>query len=867
MTLSRIAALPREGAANRPAEDSLPVRERLTLPVQGLAELSLESPELMRGLLEATPDAVILKDPTGSWQLANPAALKLFGLENVAYHGRTDLELARVSPALASLQPLCARSDVEVWQGEQPARSRQTVEAAPGDHRYYDIFKIPLYWPDGRAKGLLVMGRDVTSLRSAHQALASNEEHHLLAQEVAGLGSFSWDLATGEEYWSHQTYRILGLDPRQVEAGLESLTRVVHSLHREALARAMATTRERGVSGNLELEIVQPGGEHRQVLLRAKLFEDSLGGAQRILGTILDITDKKRQETELLLTHQILEKSSEAVMVTDAQDRIQMVNRAFSDLTGYAAEEVLGVSPTLLKFGLHSREFYRRIRESLAREGKWHGEIWNRSKDGMPRPLDTTITAVKDQAGAVVNYVALFHDLSGEKQSQEEISYQAQHDSLTGLLNRAALAEKMRALVERSSRQAADLAMIYLDLDRFKHINETLGHGVGDSILAQVANRLVRTMGPLTPVSRLGGDEFIIVLEGAAAGPAGLGQALTALTQAFQQPFRHQGRELFLTHSLGIARFPDDGTDPDTLMKNAEMAMYQAKNLGRDGHQFFTPALFRGAARRLDLENALRRALDRQELVVLYQPQVDLEQKTVTGAEALVRWQRPGAEGLVPPSEFIPLAEDTGLIVPIGLWVLKEACRQTKAWHARGLDHLKVSVNLSARQLSSPDLVASVEKVLAQTGLEPRFLELELTETTLMNDVQEATRVLKALAALGVVLSVDDFGTGYSSLYYLKHFPIDRLKIDHSFVRDLAVDADAAAIVKTVIFMAYSLRLEAVAEGVENWDQISFLRQHGCHGMQGFHFGRPVTSDEFLRRLRDGSIFRRFAPPPGFAQN
>ncbi|MBU1664295.1 MAG: EAL domain-containing protein, partial [Gammaproteobacteria bacterium] len=466
------------------------------------------------------------------------------------------------------------------------------------------------------------------------------------------------------------------------------------------------------------------------------------------------------------------------------------------------------------------------------------------------------INAIRDQQGELRHYVALFTDISERKRNEEHIRHLAEHDSLTGLPNRALLQDRLLQAMARAERAGSRLALLYIDLDRFKLINDTLGHPVGDALLQEVAHRLQATVRVSDTVSRQGGDEFLVLLDEieSADDAARVAQKMLDL---LAQPCWVAGHELTVTPSIGISLYPDDSTDMITLIKSADIAMYQVKEGGRNAYQFYTGDMNERASERLTLEHDLRRALERGEMLLHYQPKIELASGRIVGLEALLRWRHPRL-GLVPPERFIAIAEDSGLIVPIGEGVLHEACRQSQAWRAAGLPAIAIAVNLSATQFRRAGLEDSLRDILAATGLPPRLLELELTESVVMNQADATVAILTRLHDMGVRLSIDDFGTGYSSLAYLKRFPIEKLKVDQSFMRDVAHDANDAAIVRAIIGLAHSLGLGVIAEGVETREQLDFLRSLGCEEAQGNYFSQPLSPSEIEPLLRKGGYYEDY---------
>ena len=549
------------------------------------------------------------------------------------------------------------------------------------------------------------------------------------------------------------------------------------------------------------------------------------------------------REDSLRLAASVFESSAEGILITDAKQRILSVNPALVDITGYEPHELLGKTPAMFKSGRQDDEFYQKMWAEILLAGFWRGEIWNKRKNGLVFPEMLTISVVRDSDDNICNYIGSFFDISERKLAEQRIQFLAHHDALTQLPNRTLLNDRLHQAIAKSRRNQDHTAVLFLDLDRFKLINDTLGHHVGDRMLTRVAEMLQGMLRETETVARLGGDEFIIVIPDLAE----VERAATVARKVIDMlavPLVMDGRVLHITSSIGISVYPVDGTDTATLLSHADTAMYNAKDRGGNNFQFFAPSMNQVIQERVTVEHDLHMALERKEFLLHYQPQVDCRTGVITGMEALIRWQHP-TRGLVSPFHFITIAEETGLIVPIGEWVLWEACRQTRRWHDAGQTGLRISVNLSARQFQQPDLGARIDAVLRDTGIEPATLELELTESMLMTDPDAATEMLRQLSALGVKMAIDDFGTGYSSLAYLKRFPVTRLKIDQSFVRDLSTDLNDAAIVSAVVAMAASLKLEVIAEGVETEEQLRYLAAHGCNDVQGYFFSRPKPAEEF----------------------
>jgi len=556
---------------------------------------------------------------------------------------------------------------------------------------------------------------------------------------------------------------------------------------------------------------------------------------------------------ELRLHQRSVEASANAMIITSAaapEFAIEYVNPAFERITGFSAAEAIGRSCTFLQAGDHEQEGLVEIRSALREQRAGNAVLRNYRKDGTPFWNHLYISPVSDAQGTVTHFVASQYDVTETRCAQEALRHLATHDPLTGLPNRTLLHDRLQRMVAAAQRHRSQVWVVFLGLDRFKFFNDSLGHKAGDAFLKTVAERLQQVLRQTDTVARLGSDEFVLLL-GEQPGTRLNFVLLDRIAHAVGQSMRFGQKEFFLGCSMGVAAYPADGVDADALIERADLAMFQAKERGRGNYQFYTADMNARALERLRIDNALRTALEREELLLHYQPQLDLASGRVVGMEALLRWRHPDM-GMVSPDRFIAVAEETGLIVPIGDWVLRTACRQVRALHDAGFAQMRVAVNLSARQFGHSELLASIEAALAEAGIAPRFLEIELTESLIMKDVDQAIGILKNLKRLGVTLSIDDFGTGYSSLAYLKRFPLDILKIDRSFVADVNADADDAAIVASIISLAHNLRLKVIAEGVETGEQLAYLRRLGCDQMQGYYFSRPVAFDAVLALMMAG---------------
>jgi len=621
----------------------------------------------------------------------------------------------------------------------------------------------------------------------------------------------------------------------------------IHPDDRDATVRYCAAQTKIGANHTFEYRMLAKDG--RVVWLKDSVSVAIHEGQPALLrGIMVDVTEQKRAEEALRLSAIVFENSAQGIAIMDAERHILKINRAFFDITGYEEQEVIGHKHGFFLPASDDTAQCKVMWQAVEEQGFWSGEISTRRKSGEEFSEQLSIRQVRDASGKVTNYIVIFSDVSHAKAAQDEIARLSYFDGLTGLPNRTLLHDRLQHALLKAERHHHRVALLAIDVDRLAHINEALGHHVGDRLLVAVADRLRTLMSDSDTVSRHIGDEFTVVLEELddAQSAAGLAERILA---DLSRSFMLEGHEVRVSACIGISIYPEDGETPQLLLKHADVALHHAKDSGESSIQFFREEMNRASVERLHIESNLRHAMQRQEFHVVYQPQVELGSGRITGMEALVRWQHPKM-GMVSPARFIPIAEETGHITEIGLWVLREACRQTQAWHALGYSHLYVAVNVSARQFRQENFSSQVKQALQETGLPAEYLELELTESMIMQRPEHVIGVMSELRELGVKFSIDDFGTGYSSLSQLKRFPIDKLKIDQSFTRDIGTDANGSAITCAIIALGNSMKLRVVAEGVETSDQQRFLIENGCHSMQGYLFSRPVAANEFLELLK-----------------
>lgn len=855
-------------------------------------------------LVNTIPDAIFLKDGDGRWLFINEAAKQMFQVHNLPWQGKTEMELAELQPEFRKAHEGCVAGDDRAWQAGQLLVGEEVFAADEAGHMVtVETRKMPTFDNNGQRKGLVVIGRDITqhkaleahnerltklykALSEVNQAIVRMDDESALfplvckmAVDFGGL-KLAWIGQVNEangliepvvSYGNSEYLNGLVISSREDvpegrgKTGIafrESRNVVDNHFQNDDIA---ASWHERTLHYGFRSSGVFPilrAGKPFAVLSVYHVHPDAfdtemvnlLDEMARDISFALDNFDReserKRAEQDLRIAATVFE-IQEGIVITDRDNRILRVNQTFTKLTGYSAEESIGRTPAILKSGRQDATFYRSLWEALIRDKFWQGELWNRRKNGEVYPEWLTITAVLDAKCQVTHYVGVFSDISVRKEVEERIHLLAFHDPLTNLPNRGLLRDRLQQAMVASARSQRNGALLFLDLDNFKTLNDTRGHDIGDLLLIKVAQRILQDcVRDSDTVARLGGDEFVVMLENLSQDPQ---QAMATaqdigekILTSISQPFNLHGIECHSSASIGISLFCGEGVSMYDLLKRTDTAMYQAKSAGHNTLRFFDPATQVQMEMRAALSDDLRQALLRQQLRLFYQIQVD--ERGIIGAEALLRWQHP-EKGLISPMEFIPIAEETGLIVPIGAWVLQTACAQLKAWQADPhTRHLQLAINVSARQFSQPDFVEQVFNVLKETGVDPLKLglEFELTESLVLHNIDDSIGKMQTLRDMGIRFSLDDFGTGQSSLSYLKRLPLDQIKIDQSFVRDIATSQNDAAIVRTIIGMADNLELNVIAEGVETEQQREFLERNGCHAYQGYLFGKPVPIEEFL---------------------
>ena len=805
------------------------------------------SSRLLHAVVTGTSDAVFVKDTQGRYLLANGAAGAFVNQAPESMLGVTDAQLFDAASA-EHLREL----DRQVMQSAEVQTHEESLTTLEGQQRVFMVTKGPVVDEAGTVNGLFGIARDITHLKADQERLLASEaalrdREQQLARVLQGSdqGYWDWHLPSNTFLVSERWETMLGFEPGEMDVATSRWPDIVHP---EDLPAALASI-ERHLKGESDAHVVEircrtkPGG-WRWILSRGSIVTRSEDGQPLIMaGTHTDITERKQSELALREASVVFESSHEAIMMVNPEGLITKVNPAFTRITGFSEAEVSGRSPRLLASGQHGEPFYRELWRALQQHDFWRGEICNRRKSGELYVAQETISVVRDPQGQVLHYIGVFADISRLKAHEAELDRVAHHDLLTGLPNRHLLSDRMGQSILRSQRSGHPSAVCVLDLDGFKTINDRHGHSVGDQLLLGLSTRLQQVLRAEDTLARTGGDEFVLVLSEVGSTEE-CTLILDRLLQAVRQPFAlAPDLNLGVSASIGVSLYPADNADPDTLLRHADQAMYLAKQAGKNRYQLFDPESDRLAqAHRQGLET-LERALAQGEFVLHYQPKVDLDSGEVIGAEALIRWQHP-ERGLLPPADFLPQLHGSALEPSLGEWVIASALDQLSRWITQGLP-MKVSVNISANHLLQPEFCARLAQALAHhPEVPPAHLELEVLESAAIADMGQAVEILRNCRALGVCFSLDDFGTGYSSLTYLRQLPVDTLKIDQSFVRDMLADADDLRIVQSVIQLAGVFHRQVIAEGVETLEHGARLRQMGCHCVQGYGIARPMPAQD-----------------------
>ncbi|UAW99068.1 EAL domain-containing protein [Halopseudomonas nanhaiensis] len=824
----------------------------------------IERERFWSGVVKAVPDIVFIKDmQRNQFVFSNRSLAQALGYTEEEESGfgpsyrdemvhPDDLEYVLVNRNLQQVLPDGKLLD---W--------RNRWRHKDGSWHWFNVrMKVLSRLPDGRAHQLIGIVKDVHQQTLMTERLKTGEQRYrLLAENISDV-IWATDEAFELNYVSPSVKRALGYEPEflithgfvEVVAGTR-FNRFMGAMLRELQPRisnpeSAALLWREGFHRQTTFDCIKADGHTIPVELRVSLMWDPSGRFLGMLGIARDISEQRRTENRLRMAATVFENTTGAIFVTDPAGYIVQVNENFSQITGYDSVEVIDQTPQVFASGVHEEHFYRNVLTEMQREGRWEGEVWQKRKNGEIFPSWAGITAVQDSDGDLVSYVCFFVDISERKASEARIESLAYYDALTGLPNRALFQERLSSALKVAGRRNEWIAVLFLDLDRFKPINDTMGHAAGDVMLKEVGQRLQTCIRESDTVARMGGDEFTMLLAGLTSRESAMRAGISVAEKILEQlapAFILQEREFFISASIGIALSPQDGTEGSQLLQNADTAMYHAKSAGKDTFQFYQAEMNARALERLSLENDLRKAVHDDAFTLHFQPQFGCVSGELTGVEALLRWQHPTL-GAISPAVFIPVAEEIGLVSALGDWVLDRACRQMAEWHAAGHPQPRMAINLSGRQFAEGRLAEQVARVIRRYDLHPSCIELELTESILLRDVEETMQTLAQLKELGVHIAVDDFGTGYSSLNYLKDFPIDTLKIDRSFIQAMHAGSRDARLAEAIIAMGRSLQLMVIAEGVETAEQHELLRSFGCDEVQGFYLGKPMSAEDLRDR-------------------
>jgi len=788
-------------------------------------------------VVNTIPELIWIKDQEGRYLACNKKFEQLFGATEEEIKGKTDYDF--VSKELADSFRTNDKKALE--RGSKNKNFEWLTYASDNHTELLETTKTPLYDAEQNIIGVLGIGYDITK---------QSEDARRLQYALQGSsdGLWDWNMVTNELYLSPRWMEMLGYKENELDYNLETFEKLLHPEYKEAVF-TMVQDYVAGKRDNyaIEFEMRHKDGSLVYILSRGKLVTNEDGTRlepMRMVGTHVDITERKKNEKKLAEAAVVYNTTSEGIFFTDKDGLILRVNKAFTKITGYKENEVVGQKTSILKSGKHSKEFYEKLWKK-AEEGLWKGEIWNKTKSGVIYPALLTINSINDENGDFDSYVAMFSDISEIKQKEAKLDYLAHHDPLTGLPNRTLLKARLQQTLSSAKRRDYKTALLYFDIDNFKNINDSFGHSVGDELLLAVTKRISSALRDEDTFARLGGDEFVIVLSDFHS-LENITTKLISLMELFKEPFSLSiNEDLYITISVGVSIGPNDTDDVGELIKNADTAMYKAKNAGKNMYKFFDNDMSASAFERVMFETSLKHAIKNQEFEVFYQPQINFKDNSLRGFEALVRWRHPDL-GLVSPDKFIPIAEETRLIIPIGEYVLKQVCLDIREFQSKNIAFGKIAVNVSGVQCRFTNVSELLQRYLTEYEVDAKDIEVELTESVVMDDPQKWIKMLSEMQKIGVEISIDDFGTGYSSLQYLTKLPLDVLKIDRSFVEHLPYEKQDCAVADAIINLSKAMGLKTLAEGIEKEEQLNYLKERGCDIYQGFITARPMAKEDAI---------------------
>lgn len=801
----------------------------------------MQLPFNSRIILDALEQNIFIKDLNHLFLFVNKSCADLMGAKESEIVAKSDFDFFPKEIAQKYRD-----DDISILESKKTIDVEENI-VSNGQTRVIRTIKKPLYI-DGEVVAILGIFWDITKDKEQELYFKKLQSGLMQAQALAHIGHWELDLTSNALFWSDEVYRIFGLEPQEFNATYEAFLKHVHPEDVDMVNNIYMSSLEEKRGYHVEHRIVRKDGEIRFVEERCEHEFDKDGNPLKSIGTVHDITRRKNAENELILASAVFEKMSDGVLITDAKQQIVAINSAYSEISGYSIEEIRGKTPNTFSSGWHDKVFYQNMWSDLNQKGQWSGEITDRRKNGELYTAELSIIALHNKDGKLTNYISIVNDISEKKKNESLIHNLAYFDALTNLPNRVLFQERVLNKIPSLHRNTKKMALFFIDMDNFKNINDAFGHFTGDKFLIEVAKSIKETLREEDTLARLGGDEFTVIL-GDAESVLDIAVVAEKIIDRFKLPVIVDGREFYTGASIGISIYPDDGTTYEELVKAADTAMYQVKGSGKNSYQFYTQSMNEKITERSLIENDLRSAINKNELFLEYQPKVNLETKKVYGMEALVRWNHPDV-GLIRPDKFIGISEETGQISQIGLWVARQAISDAKALYDEG-KRLVVSINVSSKQLNDDSFIDDICAITEDIGLDKSYIELEITESHIMKNVDKALSILNALNAKGFKLSIDDFGTGYSSLSYLKKLPAKTIKIDRSFVLDIDKDEDDRSIVAAIIAMARSLGKDVIAEGSETQGHIDALKFLHCNQIQGYYFSKPLRIEKFREFIED----------------